>query len=89
MSSNLLFAISNKEGGIRLIDYHVHLSGNFTIQSGGGINGSGADCASGTCNAGSNVTIIAEILNVSEGTIKVRIFRAINNLKKICAKMEN
>ena len=32
---------------------------------------------------------IADILNVSEGTIKVRIFRAINNLKKICAKMEN
>ena len=32
---------------------------------------------------------IAEILNVSEGTIKVRIFRALNNLKKICAKMEN
>ena len=32
---------------------------------------------------------IAEILNCSEGTIKVRIFRAINNLKKIYAKMEN
>jgi len=32
---------------------------------------------------------IAEILKVSEGTIKVRIFRAVNNLKKICAKMEN
>ncbi len=32
---------------------------------------------------------IAEILNVSEGTIKVRIFRAMKNLKKIYAKMEN
>ena len=32
---------------------------------------------------------IAKILKVSEGTIKVRIFRAVNNLKKICAKMEN
>lgn len=32
---------------------------------------------------------IAEIFNVSEGTIKVRIFRAMKNLKKIYAKMEN
>ena len=32
---------------------------------------------------------IAEILNVSEGTIKVRIFRAMKNLKKIYAKMEH
>jgi RNA polymerase sigma factor (sigma-70 family) len=32
---------------------------------------------------------IADILNVSEGTIKVRIFRAMNNLKKIYSKMEN
>jgi len=32
---------------------------------------------------------IADLFNCTESTIKVRIFRAMNNLKKICAKMEN
>ena len=32
---------------------------------------------------------IAEIFNVTESTIKVRIFRAMKNLKKIYARMEN
>lgn len=32
---------------------------------------------------------VAKILNCSEGNVKVRIFRAITNLKKICAKMES
>ena len=29
---DLLFSMSDKEEGFRLIDYHVHLSGNFTIE---------------------------------------------------------
>ena len=47
------------------IDVTFNLTGNLTIDNGGIINGSGASCSTGICTNGSNITIIADVVNIS------------------------
>ncbi|MBI2542374.1 PGF-pre-PGF domain-containing protein [Candidatus Woesearchaeota archaeon] len=50
--------------------FFINLTGNLTIQQGGGIFLNASSCSSGSCQGGGNLTIIANVVNLS-GTIKV------------------
>ncbi|MEK6984156.1 MAG: LamG-like jellyroll fold domain-containing protein [Nanoarchaeota archaeon] len=70
-TDNILSAnnvIINGSGSIinnTAINYKINLSGDLKIYNGGLINLSGYSCSSGTCTLGGNITIIANVVNVS------------------------
>ena len=47
------------------LNFFINMSGNITIEEGGVIGLNGSSCSSGTCISGGNLTIVADVVNVS------------------------
>jgi len=59
---NVIMGSGGSIANSNAITFTINVTGSLTIESGGNIDGDGANCASGTCNSGCNVDIHANTL---------------------------